>query len=69
MKNSRPVQRLGFAMFASTCLLVVAIQVGCVPDDSQTTTDLVSTLATEFLNQGLNFVLSFARTGLAAFLF
>jgi hypothetical protein len=44
-------------------------QVACVPADAQSSSDFASSAAMDVLNQTVNFVLSFARNALAAFLF
>lgn len=53
---------IGFA------LLVIVSQGACVPTDEQAISDFLSGLATDAGNQAINFVVSFARNALAAFL-
>ena len=49
------------------CLVVIANQAACIPTDAQSWSDLASEIATDVLNQGIEFALSFIRSGLAAF--
>ena len=68
MKNYNTQEWRKLIALTSLALLIIASQAGCVPVDDKAVSDFVSTLATDFVNQTVNFVVSFARSGLAAFL-
>ena len=61
--NRRKVMAL-----TSLALLIIASQAACDPTVDQSTSDFLSGLATDAVNQAINFVVSFARNALAAFL-
>ena len=68
MKNCNTQEWRKLFALTSLAMLIIASQAGCVPADDKAVSDFVSTLATDFVNQSIDFVVSFARSGLAAFL-
>lgn len=52
----------------ATLMLLILVQSGCIPTDPASTSDPVSTIGSEVLNQAVNFFFSFLRSALAAFL-
>ena len=61
-------RRRTFVALTGFALWVIVSQGACVPTDDQATSDFLSGLASDAMNQAINFVVSFARSALAAFL-
>jgi len=68
MNKCKPFRCRVLAALAIPVALIFSSQTACVPIDDQSASELFSSLASDIAQQSLDFVLSFARQSLAAFL-